>query len=251
MGSTGSASGAAAAGAGRKAEPTPHPPTNAPLDAAGAGTTDPACVRAARDAALHEELLAQLNSQKEQKEQRKDAPAQQPQRAVGRRGGVKAAKAKAAAVVAAPKMSPRAVVQKYFSEVVVKARFELLDELVHPTFTMDFPGGIVKGHHQLREQIEHIHKAFPDFVLAIDEQVVQGGQVATLQTMCGTHKGTYMGMYKPSGNHVCVAHMSFMNVQDGKLSKGFARFDNITILRQIGVLPWPAGALHEQRNAGQ
>ena len=79
----------------------------------------------------------------------------------------------------------------------------MVDELAYPKIVVDDSssetGGVdaqgVKG------SIAWSHSAFPDLRVTIEDQVADGGKVATRWTVRGTHQGEMLGA-APTGNQV-------------------------------------------------
>jgi SnoaL-like polyketide cyclase len=58
----------------------------------------------------------------------------------------------------------------------------------------------------------------------------------------GTHRGEMMGM-PPTGRHMEVDEIYFLRVEDGKFVEFWGLEDNLTRMRQLGLLPPRPGAL--------
>lgn len=76
--------------------------------------------------------------------------------------------------------------------------------------------------------------AIPDMQLDLDDVVAEGGKVAVRLTIRGTHAGDLAGI-APTGRRVEVGVMDLFHLRGGKLSEHWALFDNLGMLRQLGV----------------
>jgi steroid delta-isomerase-like uncharacterized protein len=76
---------------------------------------------------------------------------------------------------------------------------------------------------------------FPDARIAIESCVADGDTVATRWTLTGTHRGEFQGI-PATGREVTFSGIEFNRVAAGKLAEHWSMFDNVALLRQIGVL---------------
>jgi predicted ester cyclase len=76
--------------------------------------------------------------------------------------------------------------------------------------------------------------AFPDMRLDIDDMVAEGEKVLVRLTIRGTQRGELMGI-APTGRAVEVGVMDLFHVRNGKLIEHWALFDNLGMLKQLGV----------------
>ena len=79
---------------------------------------------------------------------------------------------------------------------------------------------------------------FPDPRFTTEELVAEGDLVAGRVTMRGTHQGSYMGM-PPTGRSVEQAHMNFVRFRGGKAVEHGGVRDDVSLLRQLGLMPEP------------
>jgi steroid delta-isomerase-like uncharacterized protein len=78
-------------------------------------------------------------------------------------------------------------------------------------------------------------KAFPDAVFS-GASVVEGGRVAFVWTMRGTHQGTFLRI-PPTGREVVLRGVSLLTVADGLFASGTRIWDVAAFLRQARLLP--------------
>ena len=76
--------------------------------------------------------------------------------------------------------------------------------------------------------------AIPDMLLDLEDVVAENGKVAVRLTIRGTHRGEMAGI-APTGQPIEVGVMDLFHLRDGKLSEHWALFDNLGMLRQLGV----------------
>ena len=76
--------------------------------------------------------------------------------------------------------------------------------------------------------------AIPDMQLDLEDIVAEGGKVAVRLVIRGTHRGDLAGI-APTGRSLEVSVLDLFHLRDGKLSEHWALFDNLGMLRQLGV----------------
>lgn len=72
----------------------------------------------------------------------------------------------------------KAIIRRYYQEVVNEANFAVLPDLVAPKHTADV--------HQL---VTMLHTAFPDFHVTLEDLIAEADKVVALFTATGTHQG--------------------------------------------------------------
>ncbi len=82
--------------------------------------------------------------------------------------------------------------------------------------------------------MEAFTTGFPDAWIAIESCVADGDTVATRWTLTGTHRAEFQGI-PATGREVKFSGIEFNRVVAGKLAEHWAMFDNVAMLRQLGV----------------
>jgi steroid delta-isomerase-like uncharacterized protein len=85
---------------------------------------------------------------------------------------------------------------------------------------------------------ELLHKGFPDLVVEIEDQLVDGDKVVTRKTLRGTHLGAFKGV-APTGRNVTISAIDEVVMKNGQLTAHRYVFDQLGLLRQLGVAPTP------------
>lgn len=80
------------------------------------------------------------------------------------------------------------------------------------------------------------YAAFPDIYHTIDEARPTDDGLAVRFTLRGTHTAPFMGI-PPTNRPVAVSAMVLLSVADGKVTHLRAIFDQLGLMRQLGVLP--------------
>jgi predicted ester cyclase len=80
------------------------------------------------------------------------------------------------------------------------------------------------------------YSAFPDITHTIDEARPTDTGIAVRFTASGTHTGTFMGI--PATNRrISASAFVFLTIVDGKVTHLRAMFDQMGLMRQLGVVP--------------
>ena len=138
----------------------------------------------------------------------------------------------------------KAVVRRWFSEVVSNGDMSSLDEICavcDPAFAM--VRGVIEpapqGISGLKDLVGRLRSAFPDLTATVDEQVAEGDKVVSRVTMSGTHQGEFMGM-PATGKSFTVGGASIWEVRGGQLISEWVSWDSMSMLQQLGVVTAPA-----------
>ena len=130
----------------------------------------------------------------------------------------------------------KALMRRFFDEVVNQGQLELIDELVADDFVEheSFPGLPSTGPAAPREAFKMFLGAFPDMQFAAEDMIAEGDKVATRVTMTGTHKGEFMGI--PATNkQFSVQAMDIVQFRDGKAIAHWGVTDQAAMMEQLGL----------------
>lgn len=85
-----------------------------------------------------------------------------------------------------------------------------------------------------KEYIAGMLRAFPDFHLTVEQQLVQGDAVAFRWSATGTHTGP-LGPVPPTGKKVAIDGLIVDRVVGGKVQERWEQFDQPLMLQQLGL----------------
>jgi len=91
----------------------------------------------------------------------------------------------------------------------------------------------LRGVSQWKEFIAGFLRAFPDFHLSIEDQLVQGDLVAFRWHATGTHTGP-LGPAPATGKRVAIDGLILDRVVGGKVQERWEQFDQPLMLQQLG-----------------
>jgi len=132
----------------------------------------------------------------------------------------------------------RDVIERYFRQLWSEGRLELVDELLHPDYVNHSPGSpdLPRGRDGVRQVVQALRHAFPDLRYTIEDLVVSDEAVASRTTLTGTHRGDLFGI-APTARPIRVSQMTIEHFRDGQIISHHRQTDDLSLLRQLGVLP--------------
>jgi predicted ester cyclase len=119
--------------------------------------------------------------------------------------------------------------QRYFEELVNERNPALASEIV-----------VAQHSEDIQRLIIRLYTAFPDFHIAIEDQIAERDRVVTRFTASGTHLGVWqspLGMHQPTGKRFEHEGIRIFRVIDGRLAETWGGADTLSQLQQLGVLP--------------
>ncbi len=98
--------------------------------------------------------------------------------------------------------------------------------------------GTIHGHDGVRHMLTTMFEAFPDLHIEVEQLITSGDHVISRALLSGTHKGAFAGV--PATNKKVSWHScNVVEVKKGKAIRSRVYADNVSLLRQLGVLPMP------------
>jgi steroid delta-isomerase-like uncharacterized protein len=103
------------------------------------------------------------------------------------------------------------------------------------------PDGDQIGRIHLADAVREYRAAFPDLHMSFDHQIAEGGTVVTRWTASGTHQGDFRGI-AATGRSATIAGVFIHRLADGQIAETWTAFDQLGLLRQLGIASVPATA---------
>ncbi len=119
----------------------------------------------------------------------------------------------------------KAMLRRLVDEGLNAGNMDVVDEL----FTPELAEQQKKGQTAYRS-------AFPDWREEVVDLVAEEDKVVGRFKCSGTHRGEMMGI-APTGRRMEVDEVYFLRVEDGKFVEFWGLEDNLTRMRQLGLLP--------------
>lgn len=131
--------------------------------------------------------------------------------------------------------SNKALARRFF-ELHDAGDLALIDDIVSEgaIFRMPDPADNVEGPEQLKAHIAELRAAFQDMLHLAEDTVAEGDKVAVRVTWRGTHQGEY-GSIARTGRHIVFTVMMFLRASDGKIVEGWADYDALGFMQQLGM----------------
>src|ERR687886_2537966 len=111
----------------------------------------------------------------------------------------------------------KAVVRRFFEELLSTDNFAVADEILSPGFRFYFAGSpepLDLEHY--KEFLRTRRAAFPDRRFVVEDMIAEGDKVSARFTIRGIHKGEFRGI-APRGREVTVTGIDMIRLAEGKL----------------------------------
>ena len=123
--------------------------------------------------------------------------------------------------------------------------YAAVDESFVPDFVfhdpnIPLPAGGVRSREDYKQFLTGFHAALPG-QFTIEDLIAEGDKVVVRYTFRGTHKGQWRGL-PPTGKAVTFTGTITYHLVDGKVVEGWQNADNLSVLRQLGLIPTPGQA---------
>lgn len=118
------------------------------------------------------------------------------------------------------------LVRRLVREAVGERNLDVLDELAAGEFAR-----------AARRWVQPFQSAFPDFEMEIVDLIAEGDKVVSHFRCSGTHRGEWLGAAGTGRRFEQVDEIYVFEVRDGKLVSAVGVEDNLTRMRQLGIVP--------------
>ena len=114
-----------------------------------------------------------------------------------------------------------------------KKDLDILDEIAAPDY-FDRTRQL-RGLENVRQLINMVFRAFPDYHETIEEIIAEGDKVWTRETVTGTNTGEYLGL-APTGKKFTTTAINIWRLVDGKVVEKVGVLDQLDIYKQLGIM---------------
>ncbi len=129
------------------------------------------------------------------------------------------------------------VARRTLTEIMPNADVAALAEVVHPDcVNHEAPPGTPQGLEGMKQTTLWLRQVFSDLRWEIHKVIGEGDMVAVYCTLHGRHAGELMGV-APTNRPVAFRQVHLVRFQDGRSIEHWAVRDDLTLMRQIGVVP--------------
>jgi len=135
----------------------------------------------------------------------------------------------------------KAVVRRYYDEVLNQRKIDLLDELAVEDYVEHDPfPGQGNGLADLKARVAGLFAAFNPLRFTIEDIIAEGDKVVVRWTNAGTDVAGFLGM-PATGGDFGIAGIDIHVVRDGKLAEHWHVVDLLAQMQQLGLIPQPDG----------
>ena len=126
----------------------------------------------------------------------------------------------------------KAVVRRYYEEVLNRGNLAEIDLLMTPTVVMN---GEEMSCDAIKRMLTGSRVSFPDLKYELDDIVAEGDTVATRWSWRGTHQGMYRGAV-PTWKQAKCTGMGFWRLENGRIAEHWSNIDHLGMLQQLGLV---------------
>jgi predicted ester cyclase len=127
-----------------------------------------------------------------------------------------------------------------------KGDLTIFDKYLSPDFVEHQYGHVPPDVEGVKTAVRHLHAAFPDFSLTIEDIISDGDKVWVRLTGRGTHTGSFGPLpptgkiLEPTGKKFEITVIDIGRFKDGKLVEHWGVPDRIAMIDQLSSKPSPA-----------
>ena len=130
----------------------------------------------------------------------------------------------------------KAIVRRYFDEVLSAGNFELIDTLIAANYVSHYPAGyeLGGGPEDVRQIVTSVRRAFPRVRFTVDDLIAEGEKVVCRWTFHGIQEGDFMGI-PASGRKATVMGIAVYRIIDEQIAEAWFTWDALGLMRQLEV----------------
>jgi steroid delta-isomerase-like uncharacterized protein len=130
----------------------------------------------------------------------------------------------------------KALVRRFFDEVVGTGRVELMESLVAADIVdHSRTPGWGPGRAGFAQHLQSLHDGISDASLTVDDLIAEGSRVVCYWTLHATHSGTFFGV-PATGKRFNGTAVSLLTIEHHQIVEYSVRADVFNLLQQLGVV---------------
>jgi steroid delta-isomerase-like uncharacterized protein len=136
-----------------------------------------------------------------------------------------------------PNESSKAVVRRYYEEVLNRGDLGLLETLVRADHVEHdpLPGQGGGGREGFRKRVEMLREALqPEFT--IEQMIAEGDTIVVRWTNRGRHVAPFLGI-PPTNKSFAIAGIDIHALKNGQLAEHHHVVDQLSMMQQLGLIP--------------
>lgn len=137
--------------------------------------------------------------------------------------------------------SNKAIVRRYFGEVIDKSNFHILEEIVATDCVIHRPetSEPIRGLEAFRSALERILQVYSDFTTIIHDLIAEEDRVACRLSHQAVNRGVWtsrLGTHTVAGKSVTWPAIAIFRICDGKIAEEWVNRDELGMLIQLEIL---------------
>lgn len=125
----------------------------------------------------------------------------------------------------------KALVRRFYDEVVNRRKDELIDEMIAEDF--DDHAARDKGREHFKTLYHVMIRIFPDIQAVLQDLIAEGDEVVARVEFTATQADSFRG-FPATNRQVAYSGMDIFRIQDGKLAERWAQRDFLGMLEKLG-----------------
>jgi steroid delta-isomerase-like uncharacterized protein len=122
-------------------------------------------------------------------------------------------------------------------EIVSPDNLDLIEEVYAPDLVWHEPDQDIRGYDQAKQFVSSFFAAMPDINITVEDLIAEGEKVVSRYTIRGTHQGETEEFGPPTGRQMQLEGITIHRFEDGKIVEEWERYDNLSVLQQLGLAP--------------
>ena len=131
----------------------------------------------------------------------------------------------------------KTLARRGWAEVVNQRNLEAIEEIYAPNFVWHEPDQDIQGYAQAKQFASTFFAAFPDINITVEDVIAEGEQVVTRYTIRGTHQEETEEFGPPNDGQMGLKSITIHRFEGGKVVEEWERYDNLSVMQQLGLLP--------------
>jgi predicted ester cyclase len=135
----------------------------------------------------------------------------------------------------------KAIVRRYFEEVVDKSNLDILDEIVTTDCIVHRPEAPepIRGLEAFRHALEKILQVYSEFTTTIHDLIAEDDRVACRLSHRAVNRGEWtsrLGRHAVAGKTVSWPAIAIFRIRDGKIAEEWVNRDELGMVIDLGVV---------------
>jgi steroid delta-isomerase-like uncharacterized protein len=119
---------------------------------------------------------------------------------------------------------------------------DILDEAYAADLVWHEPDQDIQGSEEAKQFVTMYKTAFPDLHATVEDEIAEGDKVVTRWTIRGTHQREIEEFGPPTERQIEIKGITIHRIEDGKIVEEWERYDNLSVMQQLGLIPEPGQA---------